>query len=109
MKASKIAFFQKKEETNLFDPLELRDKLTKITNKGGPESQNNKNEKPLEALPIEDKLKEIKTQIEQNQTDTAEQFEKTQNGIREVIKRQKILNKFDFLRYRIMLDRWMES
>ena len=109
MKASKIAFFQKKEETNLFDPLELRDKLTKITNKAGPESQNNKNEKPLEALPIEDKLEEIKTQIEQNQTDTAEQFEKTKNGIQEVIKRQKILNKFDFLRYRIKLDRWMES
>lgn len=78
------SWMKKKEETNLFDPLELRDKLTKITNKAGPESQNNKNEKPLEALPIEDKLEEIKTQIEQNQTDTAEQFEKTQNGIREV-------------------------
>jgi len=34
--------------------------------------------------PIQEKLEEIRNKIEQNKTDTDEQFEKTQNGIQEV-------------------------
>ena len=80
----KKILFQKKEESNLFDPLELRDKLTKISSKTGTENEQRKHEEELPSLPIQEKLEEIKTKIDQNKTDTDEQFEKTQNGIREV-------------------------
>ena len=76
--------FQKKEESNLFDPLELREKLTKISSKTGTENEQRKHEEEFPSLPIQEKLEEIKTKIDQNKTDTDEQFEKTQNGIREV-------------------------
>jgi len=75
---------KKKEESNLFDPLELRDKLTKISSKTEPENEQKKHEEVSPSLPIQEKLEEIKTKIDQNKSDTDEQFEKTQNGIREV-------------------------
>jgi len=80
------SWMKKKEESNLFDPLELRDKLTKISSKTETESEQSKHEGvlPSPSLPIQEKLEEIKTKIDQNKTDTDEQFEKTQNGIREV-------------------------
>lgn len=79
------SWMKKKEESNLFDPLELRDKLTKISsNKTEPKTDPKKQEDLSPSLPIEEKLDEIKTKIEQNKTETDEQFEKTQNGIREV-------------------------
>ena len=77
-------FFQKKEETILFDPVELRDKLYKISNKEESGKQIKNTEDSADPQPIQEKLEEIKNQIEQNKTDIDEQFEKTQNGIQKV-------------------------
>eukprot|EP00092_Neocalanus_flemingeri_P001537 GFUD01001639.1.p1 GENE.GFUD01001639.1~~GFUD01001639.1.p1 ORF type:complete len:552 (+),score=175.64 GFUD01001639.1:52-1707(+) len=79
------SWVKKKEETNLFDPVELRDKLYKISNKDDIEKEKRNDDDSTEGgVPIQEKLEEIKSQIDRNKSDTDEQFEKTQNGIQEV-------------------------
>jgi len=76
------SWVKKKDEANPFDPLELRDKLCRISSKDDSEKKIIDEDGPVK--PIQEKLEEISNKIEQNKTDTDEQFEKTQNGIQEV-------------------------
>jgi len=99
----KRSFVKKKEEVNLFDPQELREKLIKVSCEE-EDKKEGENEDTSDQVPLEEKIDEIKSQIDQNKNEMDEQFEKTQNGIREVQNQvgqfsgivNKIVNQFIF-------------
>ena len=51
---------------------------------GDDEKNEDKNKDTSDQVQLEEKIDEIKSQIDQNKNDMDEQFEKTQNGIKEV-------------------------